>query len=101
MSIVAENGEDIAVDVSLEYLPAVENFANHKEKRVFLAANFNVSHLGEIHICHRCLACYGMDQEKEEREPARALANRRVGDIYEAFNNAGIKYNEVFFELNG
>jgi hypothetical protein len=61
---IAKGGEDISIDVSVEYLPAVENFANYREKRIFLAANFNVSHLGETHICQRCFACYAMDREK-------------------------------------
>jgi hypothetical protein len=95
---IAKGGEDISVDVSLEYLPAVENFANYKEKRVFYTANFNVKHLGETHICQRCLACYAMERETEERGTAKELANRRAASIYAAFDEAGIAYNKVFFE---
>jgi hypothetical protein len=61
---IAKEGNDISIEVSLEYLPAVENFAHHKEKRMFLAGNFNVTYLGESHICQRCLACYAMSREK-------------------------------------
>jgi len=95
---IAKGGEDISIDVSVEYLPAVENFANYKEKRMFFAANFNVSHLGKVHICHRCFSCYAMDKENEEIQTARELANRRVASVYEEFDKAGIKYNKVFFE---
>ena len=95
---IAKGGDDISIDISLEYLPAVENFANYKEKRVFFAANFNVTHLGETHICQRCLACYAMDNETEEGQTAKELANRRVTSIYAEFDKANIKYNKVFFE---
>lgn len=95
---IAKGGEDISIDASVEYVPAVENFANYKEKRMFFTGNFTVSHLGEKHICQRCFACYAMDKEKEERQTARELSNRRVASIYEEFDQAGIKYNKVFFE---
>ena len=95
---IAKGGDDVAVDVSLEYVPAVENFANYKEKRVFFSANFNVTHLGKTHICQRCFTCYAMDNEKEERETAKKLANDRIAGIYKGFDQANIKYNKVFFE---
>ena len=95
---IAKEGNDISIDISLEYLPAVENFANHKAKRVFFTSNFNVRHLGEIHICQRCLSCYAMENEKEERETARDLANRRLASIYTDFDSANIQYNRVLFD---
>lgn len=95
---IAKGGDDVSVDVSLEYVPAVENFANYKEKRVFFSANFNVTHLGKTHVCQRCFTCYAMDNEKEERETAKKLANDRVAGIYKEFDQANIKYNKVFFE---
>ncbi len=95
---IAKGGEDISIDVSVEYVPAVENFANYKEKRMFFTGNFTVSHLGETHICQRCFACYAMEKEKEESQTAKELANRRVASVYEELDKAGIKYNKVFFE---
>ncbi len=94
---IAKEGNDVSVDISLEYLPAVENFANYKQKRVFFTANFNVTHLGETHVCQRCLACYAIDNEKEEVDTARELANRRLAALYADFDEAKIKYNKVFF----
>ncbi len=95
---IAKGGEEVSIDVNLEYLPAVENFANYKERRVFFAINYNVTHLGETHICQRCLACYAIDNEEAERETARELANTRASGIYAQFDDANIKYNKVFFE---
>ncbi len=95
---IAKGGEDVSVDVSLEYVPAVENFANYKEKRVFFSANYHVTHLGKTHVCQRCFTCYAMDKEKEEGNTAKKLANDRVAGIYKEFDQANIKYNKVFFE---
>lgn len=95
---IAKSGDEVAIDVSLEYLPAVENFANFKEKRLFFAANFNVHHLGKTQVCQRCLACFAQEKETDERSTARELANRRAASIYEAFDEARIKYNRAFFE---
>ncbi|MBW1981159.1 MAG: hypothetical protein JRJ12_08040 [Deltaproteobacteria bacterium] len=94
---IAKEGNDITIDVSLEYLPAVENFAHNEEKRVFLAANFTVTYLGKKHICHRCLSCYTMKNEKKEQQPALTLANNRLASIYAAFDEANIKYEKEFF----
>lgn len=95
---IARDGDDIGIDIGLEYLPAVENFANHKEKRMFFTGNFNVTHLGETHVCQRCLACYAIEEEIMERQTAQELANHRLSAIYSDFDRANIKYNKVFFE---
>lgn len=95
---IARDGDDIAIDIGLEYLPAVENFANHKEKRMFFTGNFNVTHLGETHVCQRCLACYAIEEEIMERQTAQELANQRLSAIYSDFDRANIKYDKVFFE---
>ena len=95
---LAKEGNDISIEVSLEYLPAVENFARYKEKRMFMAGNFTVTYLGESHVCQRCLACYAMDREKEEKQIALGLANSRLALIYKDFDQAKIEYNKQFFD---
>ncbi len=95
---IAKEGEDVSIDVRLEYVPAVENFEHHKEKRMFLLAAFVVNYLGETHVCQRCFACYAEDREKEERATAMELANSRASGIYDRFDEAGIKHNKVFFK---
>lgn len=95
---LARDGEKIDVHVSSEIFPAVENFANYKEKRMFFAVNFNVNYLGETHVCQRCFSCYAMEHEQEDMQTARELANRRLSSIYKSFDKAGIQYNKLFFE---
>ena len=95
---IAREGNDISIDISLEYLPAVENFANYKEKRMFLTGNFRVTYLEESHICQRCLACYAINREQEEKQMALDLANSLLALIYEDFDEARITYNKQFFD---
>jgi len=95
---IAEEGDNIAIDVSVEKFPAVENFINHSEKRMFFSANFNVDYLEETHVCQRCFSCYVMEREKEEAKVPMDLANRRLANIYQEFKKANIDFNEVFFQ---
>ncbi len=94
---IAKDGDKVVIKVSLENFPAVENFANYSEKRMFFAANFSVDYLGETHICHRCFSCYPMERERTDAQTARELTNRRLVSIYSEFDKAGIVYNKVLF----
>ncbi len=95
---LAGEGEKITIEVRKESFPAVENFFNHTEVRVYFSVDFHVTYLGETHICHRCFSCYAMDRESEDIETARDLANRRLSDTYASFDRVGITHNKVFFE---
>ncbi len=95
---IAKDGEKIDIEVSLENFPAVENFANYSEKRMFFSANFHVNYLGETHTCHRCFSCFAMGREGLEVQTARELANRRLVSVYTEFDKAGIQYNRILFE---
>ena len=95
---IAGEGEKISIEVSVEKFPAVENFVNYSEKRVYFSVNFNVDYLGQTHVCQRCFSCYAMDREKEEAQIPMDLANRRLTAIYNNFETAGIEYNRVFFK---
>lgn len=94
---IAGEGEKVDIKVEPEIFPAVENFANYKEKRIYFSVNFNVNYLGETHVCQRCFSCYAMEQEREYMQTARELANRRLSSIYKAFDKVGIQYNNVYF----
>ena len=94
---IAKDGDKIDVEIFLEKFPAVENFANYSEKRMFFSADFRVNYLGETHICHRCFSCFAMGREGQEVETARELANRRLVSVYTEFDKAGIGYNKILF----
>ncbi len=94
---LAKGDEKIDIEVILERFPAVENFANYNEKRMYFAVSFNVNYLGETHVCQRCFSCYAMEQEKKDVKTARELANRRLSSVYKDFDKAGIHYNKLYF----
>ncbi len=94
---IAREGNDVTMDVSLEYLPAVENFGNHKERRTFFLATFDVTSLGATHQCQRCLACYATEREAEEKPRQMRIANDRLNGLFKEFDHVGIKYEKRFF----
>jgi len=95
---IAKDGDKIDIEISLENFPAVENFANYSEKRMFFAANFHINYLGETHTCHRCFSCFTMGREGLEAQTARELANRRLVSVYREFDKVGIGYNRMLFK---
>jgi hypothetical protein len=95
---IAREGSDVSMAVSVEYLPAVENFGNHKERRTFLLADFEVTTLGTIHQLQRCLTCYATDQEADEKIRQLRIANDRLSTLFKEFDQAGIKFEKRFFE---
>ena len=95
---IAKNGDKIDIEISLENFPAVENFANYSEKRMFFAANFHINYLGKTHTCHRCFSCFAMGREGLEAQTARELANRRLVSVYREFDKVGIGYNRMLFK---
>lgn len=95
---IAREGSDVHMDVSVEYLPAVENFGNRKERRTFLLVDFEVATLGTTNQCQRCLACYATDQEVNEKLRQVRIANDRLATLFKELDQAGIKYEKRFFE---
>ena len=87
------------VEVALEFVPAVEHFANYKNSQMFLMADFLVSCFGKTRHFERCLACYPMAKETEERKLRVKIANDRLKLLYSEFDQASIKYNKLFFEF--
>ncbi len=95
---MAREGADPSIHIDLENFAAVENFENHKQKRLFFSANFAVAHSGEEHVCQKCLSCCALADAEGDIRAARDLANRRAAIIYEEFDKAKIRYNQAFFE---
>ena len=94
---IAREGSGVSMRVSVEFLPAVENFGNRKERRTFLLANFDVTSLGVTHQCQRCLSCYATDREADEKPRQVRIANDRLSKLFKELNQAGIKFEERFF----
>jgi hypothetical protein len=94
---LAKEGNRVAVDIALEYVPAVEHFANHKNAQTFLTVDFTVDCLESINHYERCLACYPTEEADGARKVAAAVANERLRLLYQEFDAVGIIYEKLFF----
>jgi len=94
---IAKEGNEVSIDVNIEYVPAVEHFASCENKQTFLMVDFTVTSLGRRGHYERCLACYPTEEEKEEKQIAAAVANERLRLLYQEFDDASIIYEKRFF----
>ncbi|RLB43566.1 MAG: hypothetical protein DRH12_02660 [Deltaproteobacteria bacterium] len=94
---MAKEGTEVEVSIEVEYVPAVEHFANYKNSQTFLTVDFTVEALGRRHNFQRCFACYQTDKEKEEKDQQVRVANARLEELYKRFDDAGVKYVKKFF----
>jgi len=94
---IAREGNRVQIDVSMEYVPAVEHFARHDNAQTFLTVDFRVTCLGGTYHTERCLACFPTDDAEKEKPRMVKVANERLQLLYRQFAEAGIDYNERFF----
>jgi hypothetical protein len=97
---IAGEGNAVSVDVTLEYLPAVEHFAHYRNAQTFLNGDFAVQALAKTATYQRCLACYPTGHEKEEKPRAVRVANQRLALLYREFDKVSIEHHKRFFEEN-
>ena len=95
---LAEEGNPVSVDIALEYVPAVEHFANHKNSQTFLNVDFTIDCLESINYYERCLACFPTEEADGEKKIATEVANERLRLLYQEFDAVGITYEKHFFE---
>ncbi len=95
---MAGEGTKVSMGIDLEYVPAVEHFANYQNAQTFLTADFMVDSLGKKHNFQRCFACYQTDREEKEKKAQMEVANARLGEIYEQFDATAITYERKFFQ---
>ena len=95
---IAKEGNEVAVDMALEFVPGVEHFANYENQMIFMMIDFSITCLGKTHHYERCLACYPMEEEKEEKPEQIKIANERLKLLYEEFDQAAVKHEKVFFD---
>jgi hypothetical protein len=94
---MAREGNRVAVETTLEFVPGVEHFANYQNQQVFLMVDFAITTLGKTHHYERCLACYEEQRETEEKAPKIEIANERLKLLYDEFDQASIEYERRFF----
>jgi hypothetical protein len=94
---LAGEGREVAIRPTLEFVTAVEHFDRFENKTVFLMADFAVTCQGKTVHLERCLACYPVDNEAEERQAKIELANARLELLYRDLESAGGKAEKSFF----
>jgi len=94
---LAKKGNQVKVDIALEFVPGVEHFANYKNQQIFLMVNFSITMLGKTNPYERCLACYEAEKEAQERPGKVDIANERLKILYNEFDLTSIKYEKRFF----
>ncbi len=94
---VAEKGRTFIVEPALEWVSAVEHFANEQTQTIFLMANFIIDSQGKNVRYERCLACYPAEADHEERQKRIVIANQRLKLLYEEFEFAGIQCERRYF----
>ena len=95
---IAKEGNEVAVQINLEQIPAVEHFAGQKNEQTFFMADFNITTLGRTSSFQRCLACFQTHNESEEKPFALATANDRLKILFTEFDEAKVIYHPCFFE---
>ena len=95
---MAKEGNSVSVSPTIEFVPAVEHFVNNKQQMIFLMVDFAIACLGDTHHYDRCLACFPMDRENEEKAEKIEIANQRLRLLFNEFDAAQVKYQPVYFK---
>ena len=94
---IANEGNEVSVVVDLEYVPGVEHVVGYDNEMIFMMVGFTITCLGKINHYERCLACFQMEREKEEKQYRIDIANERMKSLYDEFDKASVKYEKRFF----
>ncbi|MDA3916854.1 MAG: hypothetical protein PF690_07770 [Deltaproteobacteria bacterium] len=94
---IANEGNNVEIQIDLETIPAVEHFVNQKNEQTFLMADFTITTLGRKSQFQRCFACFQTDQEAIEKPVAMNIANERLKLLFKEFDQAKIQYQACFF----
>jgi hypothetical protein len=86
------------VELTLEYLPAVEHFANQENAQTFLSGEMTARVGRKTYRCHRCFSCFATDKSAEEKPRAMEVANARLALIFQEFERVGIGHRRQFFQ---
>ncbi len=94
---IAKEGNEVSVEVELEYVLGVEHLIGYDNEMTFMMAGFLVTCFEKTHRFERCLACYMTEREKEEKQYRIKIANERLETLYAEFDQASITYAKTLF----
>lgn len=94
---LARAGKQMTLDLSLDYMPAVEHFAGQQNKQTYLSGEITARVGQKTYRCHRCFSCYATGQAAEEKPRAIKVANARLELMFSDFKRAGVSFKPQFF----
>ncbi len=94
---IAKEGNDVSIEVELEYVPGVEHLVGYDNAMTFMMGGFLITCFEKTHRFERCLACYMTEREKEEKQYRIKIANERLEALYTEFDQASITYGKNLF----
>jgi hypothetical protein len=94
---LAQRGDQVTVNVDLEYVPAIEHFEYLQNKQIFLLADFTITVKGKTAASQRCLGCYPTEKELKEKPVQIEVANDRLSHLYREFDQSSIRYEQRYF----
>lgn len=95
---LAQAGKKMSVDLVLDYMPAVEHFANQKNAQTFLSGEITARVGQKIYRCQRCFSCFATDHSVEEKPRAIQVANARLAVMFSEFKRVGINHQPQYFQ---
>ena len=95
---LAQSGRQLSVSLELEFLSAVEHFANQKNAQTYLSGEITTRTDEQIYRCHRCFACFPTERSGDDRSRAVTVANARLELMFQEFGRAGIVCQKQFFD---
>ncbi len=94
---IAKEDTDVTAEIMLEFVPAVEYFARHKNSQTFLQCTFNLTSLGTTYQYQACFSCYPTAEEDGKKQESIRVANERLTELYQRFDDASVQFEKRFF----
>lgn len=94
--LAASEGK-LYVEPSLDFVRAVEHHDTYAVATVFLVATLKIGRGNRSCRRERCLACYCLNKEGQEKQEKIFIANERLKSLYREFKEAAIDFEEKYF----
>ena len=95
---IAKEGADVTAEITLEFVPAVEHFARHKNSQTFLQCIFTLTSLGKTYQYQACFSCFPTAEQDGKKQESIRVANERLTELYQRLDDASVRFEKRFFD---
>ena len=95
---IAKEGADVTAEITLEFVPAVEHFARHKNSQTFLQCIFTLTSLGKTYQYQACFSCFPTAEQDGKKQESIRVANERLTELYQRLDDASVQFEKRFFD---